>query len=770
MVLREAGRNREILIGRSTYVDTRASVRIVDWRDAPVSRLYYRYDEGDSYEETFGEREVEGEIVTRRSLTIVDSRLRRIVAPQGVFVHPSSGDWKRGGAGLRLHGGQGSALRADHHRRGKLGIGSDDGSEDRHLKAITALIDPRQFELITKPDSGLVVIQGGAGSGKTTIGLHRLAYLAFQDRRRFRPDRMLVIAFNQALVRYISQVLPALEVTGVGVRTYIEWAARLRTTHFPELTRKHAEDTPAVVTRLKKHPAMLRAIDDHVEGIAKTLQARFEQVVADVPELLAEVRQRFASQPERPLSYRLHALASWLEQGPAQGPGRGPLLREVKRGLALSQDVVSAWSELITDLPELTSAMQRHAPGKFSSAELNQAHAWCAAQSALVILELERAREAAERREEARGAAAARRAGSQDKGARARGGRDAADREASQRDQLERDVAERIDREAIDREAVDREALGRDDGERRRPAESDGAAGERDSNDSDLMETMAEAEALPEAQLDPEDDTLLLRLHQRMRGPLLRPGGQDALSYEHILVDEAQDLSPVELAVLTQTVSGGQSITLAGDVAQRLHMDNGFTGWKDLLDELSLSHVQVEPLRISYRSTEQIVQFAEAVLGHLAGASPPQTTRAGVPVELFTFAHTGDAVGFLAEALRELCADEPQASVAVVARYPEQADLFHAGLRQAEIPNLRRIAEQDFPFKAGVDVTDLRQVKGLEFDYVILVEVNQSTYPVDDEARHLLHIGATRAAHQLWLLCAGKPSELLPSELRDREY
>jgi len=770
MVLREAGRNREILIGRSTYVDTRASVRIVDWRDAPVSRLYYRYDEGDSYEETFGEREVEGEIVTRRSLTIVDSRLRRIVAPQGVFLHPSGGDWKRGGSGLRLKGGQGSALRADHHRPGKLGVGSEDGGEDRHLKAITALIDPRQFELITKPDSGLVVIQGGAGSGKTTIGLHRLAYLAFQDRRRFRPDRMLVIAFNQALVRYISQVLPALEVTGVGVRTYIEWAARLRTTHFPELTRKHAEDTPAVVTRLKKHPAMLHAIDEHVAGIATALQRRFEQVVAEVPELLAEVRQRFASQPERPLAHRLHALASWLEQGPAQAPGRGPLLREVKRGLALGQDVVGAWSELITDLPELTSAMQRHAPGQFTTAELNQAHAWCAAQNALVVLELERAREAAERREEARGGAAARRAGSNDKASRARGGRDAADREASQRDQPERDVSDRIERESVDREAIDREALGRDDGERRRAADNDGEAGERGSNDSDMLDTMAEAEGLPEAQLDPEDDTLLLRLHQRMRGPLLRPGGQDALSYEHILVDEAQDLSPVELAVLTQAVSRGQSITLAGDVAQRLHMENGFTGWKDLLKELSLSHVEVEPLRISYRSTEQIVRFAEAVLGHLASASPPQTTRAGVPVELFTFAHTGDAVGFLAEALRELCADEPQASVAVVARYPEQADLFHTGLRQAEIPNLRRIAEQDFPFKAGVDVTDLRQVKGLEFDYVILVEVNQSTYPVDDESRHLLHIGATRAAHQLWLLCAGKPSELLPRELRDREY
>ena len=81
-------------------------------------------------------------------------------------------------------------------------------------------------------------------------------------------DRMLVIAFNQALVRYISQVLPALEVTGVGVRTYAEWAARLRASHFSSLTKLHADDTPSVVTRLKKHPAMLSCIDEFVESVA----------------------------------------------------------------------------------------------------------------------------------------------------------------------------------------------------------------------------------------------------------------------------------------------------------------------------------------------------------------------------------------------------------------------------------------------------------------------------------------------------------------------
>jgi DNA helicase-2/ATP-dependent DNA helicase PcrA len=124
----------------------------------------------------------------------------------------------------------------------------------------------------------------------------------------------------------------------------------------------------------------------------------------------------------------------------------------------------------------------------------------------------------------------------------------------------------------------------------------------------------------------------------------------------------------------------------------------------------------------------------------------------------------------LGEALRDLVASEPQASVAVIARYPEQADIYYRGLKTSEVPNLRRIAEQDFPFKPGVDVTDVRQVKGLEFDYVVLLEVGEASYPDQEEPRHLLHIAATRAAHQLWVTTTGDPSPLLPQTLRDRSY
>jgi DNA helicase-2/ATP-dependent DNA helicase PcrA len=269
------------------------------------------------------------------------------------------------------------------------------------------------------------------------------------------------------------------------------------------------------------------------------------------------------------------------------------------------------------------------------------------------------------------------------------------------------------------------------------------------------------------AALDWEDDALLLHIYQRARGPLKRKS--DVLRYEHIFVDEAQDLSPLEMSTVLATTRGN-SVTLAGDVAQRLMMDNGFDNWRGVLDQLGKGHVEVEPLQVTYRSTVQIMELANSVLGHLLPEQPGQATRQGVPVELFRFSHTGDAVGFLAESLRALLGAEPMASVAVITRTLEQAREYADGLTRAEVPNVRLIAEQDFPFKAGIDVTDVRQVKGLEFDYVVLVEVTASTYPDTDEARHLLHIAATRAAHQLWITTTERPSPLLPQELCERGY
>jgi DNA helicase II / ATP-dependent DNA helicase PcrA len=159
--------------------------------------------------------------------------------------------------------------------------------------------------------------------------------------------------------------------------------------------------------------------------------------------------------------------------------------------------------------------------------------------------------------------------------------------------------------------------------------------------------------------------------------------------------------------------------------------------------------------------------LAREILGPELAPDEPLAARPGEPVELHEFGDIGEAVAFLGDSLRTLMAREPTASCCVVSRHPEQADQYYEGLRRAEVPALRRIKRDEFNFQPGVDITDITQVKGLEFDYVIMVDVNKSSYPDVKWARHLLHIGVTRAAHQLWMVSTQEPSPLIPAALRD---
>jgi DNA helicase-2/ATP-dependent DNA helicase PcrA len=637
--LREKGRaDRDVLIGKTTLVDAKADVRIVDWRHAPVSQIYYRYEEGAEYEETFGEREVEGKVLTRRTVTIDDGELYRVAAPHAVYVKSEAGAWRA--LGLRdveLGGGQGSAVRPEdmaavaRAAAGQLGVASGGTfrqREDRHLPEIAALLDPRQFELISKPDSGVVVVQGGAGSGKTTIGIHRMAFLAYANRQRFAPDKMLVIVGSPALRAYIAEVLPALGIGGVTVETWGDWARATRMRTFPWLEAPIAEDTPSAVTRYKTHPAMLRLFQDRARELADDSRVRRD-----------------------------------------------------------SRGVLWFWAEVLTDWPRVEKAFAEANDPELTPEMVRRAWRWCSERCPAV---------------------------------------------------LELDPGDRAERKAA-------------------------AADEPEPQHDHDVGADGHAHADDRAALDPEDDALLLRAYQLLKGELRK--GKNPLEFEHLFVDEAQDLSAIDLSVLLGVVSKHRSVTLAGDTSQRLHMDSGFRDWRAVLDDLGLSRVDVEPLRIAYRSTREVLDVARAVLGPLADPTPPIAPRHGAPVEHHHFPSPGAAVAFLGDALRPLFAREPRATVAILARHPEQADVYFDALRMAEIPHLRRVRHFDFAFKPGVEVTEIRQVKGLEYDYVVIVDVNASTFPTDDESRYLLHIAATRAAHQLWIVSTGTKSKLVPDFL-----
>ena len=262
---------RDVLIGRATFVDASKHVNIVDWRRAPISQLFYRYAEGSDYEEHFGEREVEGEILARRTLTIEGGALLRVASPQGIWVRRRGANgsgahsWERQDLTVyELAGGEQTSTTPSRVRRAPGVLGAAPAGVqalDRHLPEIAALIDPRQFDLITARNAGVVVIQGGAGSGKTTVGLHRLAYLAYNFPDKFPPSRLMIVTHGAALAAYIGEVLPSLGIHGVAVMAFAAWAERELRVAVPWLRAQIVEENSAAVRRVKSHPALLHELE-----------------------------------------------------------------------------------------------------------------------------------------------------------------------------------------------------------------------------------------------------------------------------------------------------------------------------------------------------------------------------------------------------------------------------------------------------------------------------------------------------------------------------
>ena len=102
------------------------------------------------------------------------------------------------------------------------------------------------------------------------------------------------------------------------------------------------------------------------------------------------------------------------------------------------------------------------------------------------------------------------------------------------------------------------------------------------------------------------------------------------------------------------------------------------------------------------------------------------------------------------------------ASAAVLTPSPELSEVYYRGLAAGDLPRLRRVEEQDFTFAPGVEVTEIEQVKGLEFDYVVIPDASALAYPAGPASRRMLHVAVTRAIHQLWVITVGRVSPLLP--------
>ena len=222
--------------------------RIIDWRSAPISKLYYEYREGDDYEEVILGQERVGRVVQRRTVEIEHGILRSIICPQGTFEKKGS-EWVAHAGGMRTT---------------KAGAAST-------LADVLPLVTAEQFRMITEDADTAILIQGVAGSGKTTVALHRLAWLLKERADSINPEDVLIILFSKPLQRYIQSLLPSLELENISVLGYSEWAAKVCRTSLPEfidtdsdLPRRPASPVPTRVYRVKRTMAVLDVLEETI--------------------------------------------------------------------------------------------------------------------------------------------------------------------------------------------------------------------------------------------------------------------------------------------------------------------------------------------------------------------------------------------------------------------------------------------------------------------------------------------------------------------------
>ena len=195
---------------------------VVDWR-SPVANLYYSGQIGRmDYEAPDGC--VEGELTLKRMLTV---RGRQLVS---LF---DSG-----------------IVSQETYLQDVLGSISTD-----RLREIVTTIQAEQNIVIRYPLSADLLVQGAAGSGKTTIALHRIAYLLYAFRKTLRPENMMILAPNPLFLSYISQVLPDLGVERVLQTTFEGWSREAMGRHMPKIVRESRLERNLVLTAEERQEA-----------------------------------------------------------------------------------------------------------------------------------------------------------------------------------------------------------------------------------------------------------------------------------------------------------------------------------------------------------------------------------------------------------------------------------------------------------------------------------------------------------------------------------
>ncbi|WP_174566169.1 RNA polymerase recycling motor ATPase HelR [Nocardia pseudovaccinii] len=450
------------------------------------------------------------------------------------------------------------------------------------MRDIVATIQAEQDRIIRLDHPGVLVIEGGPGTGKTVVALHRVAYLLYTQRERMERNGVLVVGPNPAFLNHIGRVLPSLGETNVVFMTTGDLLPGLRVT---------AEDTPDAARlkgSLKILDVLAAAVADRQRVPEHPVPIELQDVTVRIDTETAEWAReeaRASGLPHNEARAVFSEIVTYVLTERAIGRiGRGWLTRKDRE----------AWENLRTDLlgeladnDQFTAALDELWPiltpetflaQLYSSADrLRAAGAdqslWRADGEAWTVSDVP----------------------------------------------LLDELVDLLGRDKAADEAAARVV------ERERKAEAEYAAGvfdtliEREDLNDDiglLAQDMLYAEDLAERFL--ERDT---------RELVERAATDRDWTYRHIVVDEAQELSEMDWRVLMRRCPG-RSFTVVGDLAQRRSVA-GATSWDTMFEPYVPGRWVYRSLSVNYRTPAEIMSVAAAVLAEFApGVQPPESVRA----------------------------------------------------------------------------------------------------------------------------------------------
>ncbi|MYS31694.1 AAA family ATPase, partial [Streptomyces sp. SID7804] len=569
---------------------------------------------------------------------------------------------------------------------------------------IVRTIQADQDRIIRAPHRGVLVVEGGPGTGKTAVALHRAAYLLYEHRELLARRAVLIVGPNPAFLGYIGEVLPSLGETGVLLATVGELFPGVRT------TRTDTPEAAAVKGRAEMADVLAEVVRDRQALPDPVITIEHDREILMLDDGLVTVareRTRAAKLPHNAArehfeGHILNALTDMVAERIGTDPYDGSNLldpsdiTQIRDELAENPEVWSAIDRLWPRLtPQRLVADFLAAPEGYLSDEDAAAvrrpvtRHWTVADVPLLD-------EAAEL------------LGEDDRLARERAERERQTQIAYAQGVLDVSYASRTF-EFEDKEDDDPES-------------------------SEVLSAHDIIDAERFAERHEEEDH---------RSAAERAAADRTWAFGHIIVDEAQELSPMAWRLLMRR-SPTRSMTLVGDPAQTSEA-GGVGAWADILGPYVEDRWEHTRLGVNYRTPAEIMDVAAAVVrAEHPDFEPPGSVRS-TGVRPWARA-TDDLPGAVAEAVAELTPAEGR--LAVIA--PRET---HRALA-ARLDGVTAGAEPDLTH--DVVLLDPRQAKGLEFDSVLVVEPGR--YGTSD-----LYVALTRATQRLGVLHTGP----LPRALAD---